>query len=31
MAEHPLHLLDTNVLIALIRAGVLGQHIDATF
>lgn len=31
MADHPLHLLDTNVLVALIRAGVLGQHIDATF
>lgn len=31
MADQPLHLLDTNVLVALIRAGVLGQHIDTTF
>ena len=31
MADHPLHLLDTNVLLALIRAGALGQHIDETY
>jgi len=31
MADHPLHLLDTNVLVALIRAGALGQHIDTTY
>lgn len=31
MADHALHLLDTNVLVALIRAGALGQHIDTTY
>jgi|GEM_PF-4796840 len=31
MADHPLHLLDTNVLLALIRAGPLGEHIDKTY
>ncbi|MDX9912516.1 MAG: type II toxin-antitoxin system VapC family toxin [Phycisphaerales bacterium] len=31
MADHPLQLLDTNVLVALIRAGALGQYIDATY
>lgn len=31
MAEHPLQLLDTNVLVALLRAGTLGKYIDATF
>jgi tRNA(fMet)-specific endonuclease VapC len=31
MAEHALHLLDTNVLIALTRAGPLGQFIDRTY
>jgi len=30
MADHPLHLLDTNVLVALMRAKELGQHIDET-
>jgi predicted nucleic acid-binding protein len=27
----PLYLLDTNILVALIRAGPLGQFIDATY
>ncbi len=31
MAEHPLYLPDTNVLVALLRAGTLGQHIDSTY
>ena len=31
MADHPLHLLDTNVLVALMRAKELGQHIDETY
>lgn len=31
MADSPLYILDTNVLVALLRAGRLGQHIDATF
>lgn len=31
MAEHPLYLLDTNVLLALLRAGTLGEYIDATY
>ena len=31
MADHPLYLLDTNVLVATIRAGALGQHIDETY
>jgi len=31
MADHSLYLLDTNVLVALTRAGALGQHIDATY
>lgn len=31
MADPPLYLLDTNVLVALLRAGPLGQHIDATY
>lgn len=31
MAEHPLYLLDTNVLVALLRAGPLGQYIDSTY
>lgn len=31
MADHPLHLLDTNVLVALMRANELGRHIDETY
>lgn len=31
MADHPLYLLDTNVLVALIRAGRLGSYIDKEF
>jgi len=31
MADHPLHLLDTNVVVALMRANALGQHIDETY
>lgn len=30
MTDHPPYLLDTNVLVALVRAGALGQHIDET-
>ena len=31
MADHPLYLLDTNVLVALVRAGALGGYIDSTY
>lgn len=31
MADHALHLLDTNVLVAFLRAGALGQYIDETY
>lgn len=31
MADHPLYLLDTNILVALTRAGKLGQYVDITY
>lgn len=31
MAEQPLYLLDTNILVAFIRAGPLGKHIDTEY